>query len=1200
MGFTRDQVELILSSAMSGDLSRCLDWAVLNIEPQFLPPGLTDKDEHKQPKTEAVTFVPKSKQPEPKPKKVLLAPPSITESSKTTEVIATENHLKNWILSSMENDDEPSKLPTNVEYALLKHTLKDNPQNRDLMAILQMERDFNPRIANDELAKLVKEEGLAQEKKKERKKEKRKNEVVEEGDGAGGEDLFGALFECSDFSAPVNQKECPTVFRDMAYDNWTGKSPKQYFMDYLSKNAKGTKAKFSQIIDNLPGFRYRVALEGGPFANESAEMSTYERVADAIQAQHYVSTKLLYSILPNLPIYRSLPPPYRELWLELIAVKEKIAQDSASNIDQIRQQFIAKLYDSIISLGTPPTPKPPPVPKPKKLASFTSSKDKTPFSAIASYYTSTTQASTHKKMASQRSKLPIYGERSKIITSISENSTVIISSATGSGKSTQVPQFIFEDSCTRGEECMIVCTQPRRISAISLSERVGEESCMNGVVGYQVRGESNVGKDSRIVYMTTGILLRIMQGDGELTGITHVIVDEVHERSVDSDFLLILLRRMQRGLRKDIKVILMSATAESQKFANYFGNGLCVDVPGRTFPVSGFFLEDAVRDTGYIIEDGSEFALLNRTMQSQRFSVSIGSGKKTSQTIEWEVTGNNVIDRIDPTRINLDLCEDLVRYLHINGADLCDVDGDKGAILVFLPGFGEIKRMHERLSFDAQKQGVVIIPLHSMLGSGSQKDVFKSPPRGMRKIVLSTNIAETGITIPDVTYVIDTCRANQISYDTHKHISRLSQVFISKASCLQRRGRAGRMREGMCYHLITKKHYESLPSHQVPEIMRVPLEELILSVAATIGTNVNLVLAEALDPPPPKHVERSLQELVRVGALVMNGPEQQLTTLGSVLVNFPMDVRLGKMLLVSIALECLDPCLTIAAALSLGKTPFNRPFGSEQEADRARHAFKKDDSDLIMIHAAYSQWRDACLNDQVDIQKFCDEKFLSRQNLGLIEDTRQQLLRLMISTKSVGKDVYASKRNRGVIETQISSTYTQNDGKSSAVLASITAGLYPNILRVVPEGVPDRPIGLVLESTGSAGFAFPHKNKSAYSDTTASKNTWFVYHLLSRIEGKTGSKLCVWDLTRVSGIFAFIFSNNVTIDHRQGMLTFDNAVTISCPARSAVALDHFRRQVHALLEKGIVGQVFSRSEASIISLFFQLIKEDLNRDKLAE
>jgi HrpA-like RNA helicase len=175
----------------------------------------------------------------------------------------------------------------------------------------------------------------------------------------------------------------------------------------------------------------------------------------------------------------------------------------------------------------------------------------------------------------------------------------------------------------------------------------------------------------------------------------------------------------------------------------------------------------------------------------------------------------------------------------------------------------------------------------------------------------------------DVVYVIDTCRANQISYDTHKHISRLSQVFVSKANCLQRRGRAGRVREGICYHLVPYENYEKMAGHQIPEIMRVPLEELILQITAVGLGTVRGVIGEALDAPPLRHVERSVEELIKIQALVMGSPTslQKLTSLGyvscvvyfrAILVNFPVDVRLGKMILYSVALECLDPCLTIA------------------------------------------------------------------------------------------------------------------------------------------------------------------------------------------------------------------------------------------------------------------------------------------------
>lgn len=290
----------------------------------------------------------------------------------------------------------------------------------------------------------------------------------------------------------------------------------------------------------------------------------------------------------------------------------------------------------------------------------------------------------------------------------------------------------------------------------------------------------------------------------------------------------------------------------------------------------------------------------------------------------------------------------------------------------------------------------------------NQRAVFDPPPKGIRKIVLATNIAETGITIPDVTYVVDTCRANQISYDSHKHISRLSQVYISKAACIQRRGRAGRLRNGQCFHLISEARFEKLAQHQVAEIMRVPLEELVLLVSTSNLGPLRQVLAGAISPPPVRHVERSIQELITIGAL--DADTQLATSLGKVLVNFPVNARLGKMLLYSVALSCLDPILTIAAALSLDKSPFNRPLGRENEADLARNAFKSGiDSDLVMIATAFAEFRDVCLDKGQNTRKWCDSKFLSYANLILIEETRLQLLKLLISVKVVGKDVYSSR-----------------------------------------------------------------------------------------------------------------------------------------------------------------------------------------------
>ena len=387
--------------------------------------------------------------------------------------------------------------------------------------------------------------------------------------------------------------------------------------------------------------------------------------------------------------------------------------------------------------------------------------------------------------------------------------------------------------------CNIICTQPRRISALSIAERVSAEiGDVNGpgsrqsLVGYQIRLESKVCESTCLTFCTAGVLLRRLEGKGDLNGVTHVFVDEVHERSLESDFLLLLLKKLCLK-RKDLKIILMSATSDAAKFLEYFKDKVphYMEIPGRTFPVTSFFLEDAIKHCKYVIEPDSEFAHIQSEKRKTVFvDVSGKSGKSSKQRLEWEVDDDfeqeelyyeeqgisydkailKTLKRMDLNKVNLDLIESLVHYIHSAGS--LDMLDDKPAILVFLPGLGEIKKLFDRLEFDSTRRKLTILPLHSVISTQDQARVFQRPPNGTRKVILSTNIAETGITIPDVGYVIDSCKSRDIGYDSHKHITRLSEVFISKANCLQRRGRAGRVREGICYHLIATYSFEKLVS----------------------------------------------------------------------------------------------------------------------------------------------------------------------------------------------------------------------------------------------------------------------------------------------------------------------------------------------------------------------------------------------------
>ncbi|KAH8042220.1 hypothetical protein HPB51_021304 [Rhipicephalus microplus] len=389
-----------------------------------------------------------------------------------------------------------------------------------------------------------------------------------------------------------------------------------------------------------------------------------------------------------------------------------------------------------------------------------------------------------------RKKLPAYTMREEIIELIERNRVVVISGETGSGKTTQVPQFILDSYIEKGlgSLCKIICTQPRRISAISVAERVAAERAerCGESAGYQIRLECRAPRDrGSILFCTTGILLQQLQSDPYIVSASHVILDEVHERDLQTDFLSIILKDLL-VVRPDLCVILMSATINAEMFSEYFGNCPRLEIPGITFPVDVIYLEDILEHTGY-------------------------SNKTLGTLSEW-----------NEMRIDLDLVHALI-------SEIC-AKKPEGAILVFLPGWEQINDLNKLLTADRYLRGSLIIPLHSMMPTVNQRQVFDRPPAGVRKIVLATNIAETSITINDVVYVIDCGKIKMSNFDVDKNLATLNAEWVSRANAQQRKGRAGRVQPGVCYRLYTSWRESQLEAYQLPEMLRTRLETLILKI----------------------------------------------------------------------------------------------------------------------------------------------------------------------------------------------------------------------------------------------------------------------------------------------------------------------------------------------------------------------------------
>lgn len=664
------------------------------------------------------------------------------------------------------------------------------------------------------------------------------------------------------------------------------------------------------------------------------------------EAEWYIATVALFLVFAHYPkeskASMKLPPVFRGLWHELSEGK-KIVDDIQSKaiLAGIRgtvQSYISSLPDD-------------------EVLTHNFKKRHTVSTSLESRKTSTDGVSTSEdliklwnlksstpgfqKMETSRASLPIFGFKKDLLAAFEANQVTIICSETGSGKSTQIPSFILEHELKSGRQCKIFCTEPRRISATSLARRVSEElgesrnaiGTPRSLVGYAIRLESKISFSTRLIYATTGVVVRMLEKPQNFADVTHLLLDEVHERSIDSDFLMIILRRLLHD-RPDLKLVLMSATVDAQKFSSYFGQAPIVNIPGRTFPVAVNYLEDAVELTGYapqhgqIDEDGEDTDL--EDVSASNYLTLSSSLARYSQQTQRTVRSYN--ERI----LDYGLIVALLQKL---ATDRSLLDYSK-AILIFLPGMAEIKRLQDEIAgnpfFDSKSW--VTHALHSSIANEEQEKAFVVPPAGVRKIVIATNIAETGITIPDITAVIDTGKEKIMRFDQRRQFSKLVESYISRANAKQRRGRAGRVQNGICFHLFTRyRHDALLPEQQTPEMLRLSLHDLVLQAKICGLGDVEQTLSEALDPPSNKNIRRAIEALKDVKALTNH---ESLTSLGQQLAKLPLDVFLGKLIIYGAFFKCLDAAVTIAA-ISSSKSPFTAANDGQRQTERAKTRFKK-------------------------------------------------------------------------------------------------------------------------------------------------------------------------------------------------------------------------------------------------------------------
>ncbi|XP_031143214.1 3'-5' RNA helicase YTHDC2 isoform X1 [Sander lucioperca] len=806
------------------------------------------------------------------------------------------------------------------------------------------------------------------------------------------------------------------------------------------------------------------------------------------------------------------------------------------------------------------------------------------------------------ELDSFRRSLPVHERQKEIIQLIRENKVVLVMGETGSGKTTQIPQFLLDECSRNGEPCRIFCTQPRRLAAIAVAERVAAErgESVGQTVGYHIRLESRVSPKTLLTFCTSGVFLRtLMAGDASLTTVTHVIVDEVHERDGLTDFLLTKMREVLQKI-PTLKLILSSAALDIDLFLQYFGSCPVIHLKGRLFEVRELFLEDILRLTGFNNKDLMKYKEETQTKEKKQKrlmewceAVENGSVEETQRT-EVSALGflqdNSYPDRGDNTfnkppdndaeqlepwlQKEMDSCisnvflnEDqdafiqlfnLILYENVNvdyrhsdtgtsplmaaagrgfltqmeqllnmGADInlkasngwtaldfakhfqqidamdllkssiplgevsslgestlvqcgstetstpeeqellklyhhsfddewvdldlimdllhniCSTTSD-GAVLIFLPGYDDIVALRGRILYDDKRfsnhsDRYQVFTLHSDMQTLDQKKAMKTSPPGIRKIILSTNIAETSITINDVVFVIDSGKVKEKSFDTLSHVSMLKTVWISKASALQRKGRAGRCRPGICFHLFSRLRFNNMLEFQVPQLLRMPLQELCLQtkLLAPSSCPVAEFLSKAPQPPAAHAIRNAVQMLKTIDAMDQN---EDLTDLGYHLADLPVEPHLGKMVLCAVVLKCLDPILTIACTLAY-RDPFILPAqGSQKRAAlHCRTRFTSNTfSDHMALLRAFQAWQKA-RSDGWE-RSFCEKNFLSQATMDMILGMRTQLLGQLRAIGFV--------RARGGSDIRDVNLNSEN---WAVVKAALVAGMYPNLVHVNQE-----------------------------------------------------------------------------------------------------------------------------------------------------
>uniref|UniRef100_A0A8C5ETV0 3'-5' RNA helicase YTHDC2-like n=1 Tax=Gouania willdenowi TaxID=441366 RepID=A0A8C5ETV0_GOUWI len=907
-----------------------------------------------------------------------------------------------------------------------------------------------------------------------------------------------------------------------------------------------------------------------------------------------------------------------------------------------------------------------------------------------------------------RRSLPVLEHQAEIVQLVRDNKVVLVVGEAGSGKTTQIPQFLLDDCSRRGEPCRIVCTQPRGLCIIAAAERVAAErgEAVGQTIGYHIRRVSRVSIKTLLTFCTTGMFLRtLMNGDASLTTITHVIMDEVHERDGLSDLLLTKMRDILHQF-PTLKLVLTSAALDTELFIRYFGSCPLFYIKRRLFEVREFFLEDVLRlmDQRNINKQKEELrrrrkfnlicllimlcsylccvflfwrpilwppVLRDRGKQTEKTEIT-GSEQLLHTTLDWCISniflnrdqeafhqlyeliltegvdvdflhtdtgltplmaaashgflpemeqllkqganmnikasnGWTALDfakhfnqteavnlleasirldessvlQCDSSELRLEDQETLMLYHSFSDDERVDLDlimnllhnicstTSEGAVLIFLPGYEEIVALRDLLLFDDKRfshsERYEVFTLHSDMQNMEQKEVMEASPAGIRKIILSTHIGESSITIDDVVFVIDSGKIKQKLFDSLNQASVVETVWISKASALQRKGRAGRCRPGICFRLFSRLRFNKLLNFQVPQLLQVPLQELCLQtkLLASSFCSVTEFLSKTPEPPLEQAVSSALHRLKIIGAMDQN---EDLTDLGFHLVDLPLVPQLGKMVLSAVVLKCLDPILTIACMLA-HRDPFVLPSQSSRRraALLCRQNFSCSTlSDHMALLRVFQAWQKAC--SEGGERSFCEKNFLCQATLEMILSMRTQLLGQLRAIGFVRASGGCDIRDVNL-----------NSNNWAVVKAALVAGMYPNLINLEQDASQlHNSTGMKVHFHPTSVLSHYTENQRAAQSSSNLPTDWFVYDELRRRDRTISVRCC----SLVTSVTVALFAGGDKV-HTVKNLKNDRVA-------DAAAADSSDSETEDLAEMGIDDQVVFQLERETGGLVFVL------------